>query len=103
MTERGVVSTSEAQLTAHLGRDMGFGEDGGGEEEMASGSGLDTSTEGGVRERFRRRQRLQGGEAARMAIGRRRCLREGQCRLREGQTVVSADNKEPRTKTKDKK
>jgi len=45
MTERGVVSTSGAWLTAHLGRDMGFGEGGGGEEEMASGSGLDTSTE----------------------------------------------------------
>jgi len=70
MTERGVVSTSGARLTAHLGRDMGFGKGGGGEEEMASGSGSDTSTGGGVRERFRRRRRLQGGEAAHMAIGR---------------------------------
>ena len=101
--ERGVVSTSGARLTARLGRETGFGEGGGGEEETASGSGSDTSTGGGVRECFRRRRRLRGGEAARMAVGRRRCLREGECRLREGRMVASADNKEPRTKTKDKK
>jgi len=86
-----------------LGQDTGFGEGGGGEEEMASGSGLDTFAGGGVRERFWQRQRLRGGEAVRMAMGWRHCLQEGECRLREGQTVVSADNKEPRTKTKDKK
>jgi len=86
-----------------LGQDTGFGEGGGGEEEMASGSGLDTSTGGGVRERFRQRQRLRGGEVACMAMGWWHCLQEGECRLREGRTVVSADNKEPRTKTKDKK
>jgi len=103
MTERGVVSTNGARLTARLGRDMGFGEGGGREEEMASGSDSDTFIGGGVRERFQRRRHLQGGEAARMAMGRWRCLREGECSLREDRTVVSADNKEPRTKTKDKK
>jgi len=103
MTERGVVATIGAQLTAHLGRDTGFGEGHSREEEMASGSGSDTSTRGGVRERFRQRRRLRGGEAACMAMGQRRCLREGECRLREDQTVILADNKEPRTKTKDKK
>jgi len=103
MTERGVVSTSGARLTVRLGRDTGFEEGGGREEEMASGSGSDTSTEESVREHFWQRRHLQGSEAAHMAIGRRRCLREGECRLREGRTVVSADNKEPRTKTKDKK
>jgi len=34
-----------------LGQDTGFGEGSGGEEKMASGSGSDTSTGGGVRER----------------------------------------------------
>jgi len=82
---------------------MGFGEGSGGEEEMASGSGSDTSTREGVRECFRRRRCLRGGEAARMAMGWRCCLREGECRLRRDRMVVSADNKEPRTKTKDKK
>jgi len=82
---------------------MGFGEGRSREEEMASGSGSNTSTREGVRERFRRRRRLRGGEAAHIAMGQRHCLREGECRLREDRTVVSADNKEPRTKTKDKK
>jgi len=92
MTERGVVSTNRARLTARLGRDTGFREGGGGEEEMASGSDSDTSTGEGVRECFQQRRRLRGGEAACMAMDRQCCLREGECRLREGQTVVSVTN-----------
>jgi len=49
--ERGVVSTIGAQLTAHLGQDTDFGEGSGGEEKMALGSGSDTTTGEGVRER----------------------------------------------------
>jgi len=37
---------------------MGFGDDGGGEEKMASGSGSDTSTGEGVGKRFQRRRCL---------------------------------------------